>query len=397
MKIFISIVKCFLFVLMFLLLTIPVNAQFLNPYFNEYASTGNCSQYTGNCPTHWTTVATSQYYGMSVILHGGVDNSNAAFMFKNAWMSQEVYLNYNMNISLWARSPGGSQTIEIYVDSVLLDSFSTTAIGGFHAVDTSSLSGFKTIKFNTPLTTGYTYVDNILLSDPAPSYIAWTTYPPDSWAVGNYSTLIISVPDTAVFDFYYKIPEGEYVLTPIQKSFFGRYWNIEEGCFYQDYLKTCYHAAYGNYSAKIIGNIAASEENRYVPYFNPEIDIPDVIVIPIPDVYVDPPQWNVTLPPKYENVTWLNDYTVFWDGVGNSINYTMYATVGLLLIPVEMLNSSVSTIHTYAVSASGMVSGFEHCAIIVKVGWDVIPPEMQSLFIGAACLGLVIFLYHRRT
>ncbi len=144
------------------------------------------------------------------------------------------------------------------------------------------------------------------------------------------------------------------------------------------------------------GTTGISEKTIYVPYLDSNVEVPDVIIIPIPDVYVDPPQWNVTLPPKYDNVSWLVDYTTFWDGVGNSINHTQYATVGLLLVPFEALNNSMSVIYAHANDASTMLQGFEHCSIIVMSGWNLIPVEIQTLFIGAAALGVVIFILHRR-
>ena len=271
-------------------------------------------------------------------------------------------------------------------------------------IDVSGYSGITNIFFYAKCTASLGLagtLDDIVadsITPPPANYITWETFPPDSWKVGNYSTLMVGVPASLKnFTFFYKTPSTDYIEMPIQKHFIHKTFNVEEGEFYYYYAKFPYHATYGNYSAKIELNEAVLDSKSViVPYFDPDITLPDTVIIPVPEVFVDPPQWNVTVPEEYGNVTWLTDYTAFCDGIGNSLNYTTYATVGLLLIPLEMLNGSVTTVNEYATDAAGMVQGFEHCSIIIKVAWDIIPSEIQTLFIGAAALGLVVFLYHRR-
>lgn len=258
----------------------------------------------------------------------------------------------------------------------------------------------KSIEYITFYESGHNYANRrAYFSEKTPtSYISWDTFPSNSWKVGNYSTLMVGVPASLKnFTFFYKTPSTDYTEMPIQKHFIHKTFNVEEGEFYYYYAKFPYHATYGTYSAKIeLNEVVLDSKSVIVPYFDPDITLPDTIIIPIPAVFVDPPQWNVTVPPEYENVTWLTDYTAFCDGIGNSLNYTTYATIGLLLIPLDMLNGSVTTIHEYATDAAGMVTGFEHCSIMIKVAWAIIPSEIQTLFVGAAALGLVVFLYHRR-
>lgn len=322
----------------------------------------------------------------------------------NGWMTQTVnaanygYVEFDAYIY---ESGGGGSNARVSLGSTY-HSLPSTSSWAHYKYAISGTSSF-TIKFMLQPWSGervYMKIDNVELTGytiPNP-YITWTTHPTESWAVGNYSTLIVAVPKDYEFDFYYKQPNGTYAITPIQKSLLGPYWNDAEGMLYEDYIKTCYHSRHGTYSGLVmVGETGVSEKHVYVPYFDVTVDLPDVIVIPIPDVYVDPPQWNVTIPPAYENISWLIEYTDFWDGVASSINYTQYATVGLLLPPLEMLNDSIYTIYVYADSSSVMLQGFEHCALIVMVGWDVIPASIQAIFIGAASLGVVIFLLHRRT
>lgn len=315
------------------------------------------------------------YNAERLAIGAGECNSCSFWGKKSGAGSGDVRFDYNVRV------PVTSSTWQKYYYNNSFTSIEMIAAGGGDSV-TMWIDHFR---FNNE-------------PDTPKNYITWDTSPPDTWSKGNYSTLIVGVPYDMDFDFYYKVPNGDYVLTPIQKSFIGRYYNVEAGEFYQDYAKICYHAVHGNYSAKlVIDGFESSQTDVYIPYIDLDIDPPDSIIIPIPDIIVAPPNWNVTVPPKYDNVSWLTNYTDFWDGVGDSINYTQYATVGLLLTPLEALNTSVHTLFVYVDDASGMIQGFEHCAIIVRSGWDVIPSEIQTLFIGSASLGVVVFLLHRRT
>ena len=273
-------------------------------------------------------------------------------------------------------------------------------------IDVSGYTGYHTINFFGGVGTSgqiRVRIDNIMADDGiggADEFITWTTCPTDSWAKGNYSMIWVRVPEEHNnFTFWYKTPSTDYTQISIPKNYLHNYpaYNYVDDTWYYHYWKTCYHAVHGNYSAKlIIDGSDSSEITTYIPYLDLDVDMPDVITIPVPDVFIDPPQWNVTIPEAYINVSWLTNYTDFWDGLGESINTTQYATVGLLLIPFDALNTSLSGVYGYVDDASGMVQGFDHCALIVRAGWDVIPNEIQTIFIGSAALGIVVFIYHRR-
>ena len=293
----------------------------------------------------------------------------------------------------------------VYIDSSCIYTDYNAGDWIIKEIDVSGYSGNHVFYFYCSAGSGTTevYIDNFDIELPTPSvnYIAWSTFPPDSWAKGNYSRIYLRVPEEQNnFTFWYKTPCTDYTQTPIPKNYLHRYpsYSYVDNTWYYHYWKTCYHAVHGNYSAKlIIDGSDSSETIKYIPYLDLDVDMPDVIVIPVPEVFVDPPQWNVTIPDAYVNVSWLTNYTDFWDGLGESINTTQYATVGLLLIPFDALNTSISGIYGYVDDARGMLQGFDHCALIVRVGWDVIPNEIQTIFIGSAALGIVVFIYHRRT
>lgn len=331
------------------------------------------------------------YYGTDVTIHWRSKMDSYGFSY--AWDSvgafdETIINNTNMPTTYDTLGTGTKTTppANTWFDMVIPDATRYVRLrfvsGGTFMVDDDESSWIPYISY-TPL----------------PSYITWTTHPPDSWKVGNYSTLVIGVPEEYKnFTFEYKTPSTNYTTMSIQKNIIPKTFDYTEGKWYYWFSKAVYHSTYGNYSCRITHPEMETEiKTVSVPYFNPDVALPPVVIIPIPDVWVDPPQWNVTIPDKYQNVSWLTNYTVFWGGVGNSTNYTLYATAGLLLTPIEMLNSSISTVHEYTTTAGGMIAGFEHTAIIIKVGWDIIPDDIQNIFIGTAALGIVIFIYHRRT
>lgn len=245
------------------------------------------------------------------------------------------------------------------------------------------------------------YIDNVIANEIEPSqYIVWSTWPIDSWAVGNYSMITVGLPRPPdPVDFYIKTPSTDYIKKPLTKSPLVKTWNYEESQWHYQYFHTVYHSQYGDYSCKIVNSSADFIEysNITVPYSSPDVPIPPVVTIPTPDPIETPPEWNVTIPEQYENVSWIFDYTDFWDELGITLNDTLYSTVGLIFIPMESINESVYTVYTHVDTAADMVSGSEHTNIIVQVAWNVIPDSIKTVFIGAAAIGLCIFILHRRT
>ena len=273
-------------------------------------------------------------------------------------------------------------------------------------VDVSSYSGIKDVYFIYRVNWGgwcwaTGLLDNIVAEAvPPPAYITWSTWPEDSWAVGNYSMIVVGVPAPPdPVDFYIKTPSTDYIKKPLTKSPLVRTWNYIESRWYYQYFHTVYHSQYGDYSCKIVNSSEDFIEysNITVPYSSPDVPIPPVVTIPTPDPIETPPEWNVTIPEQYENVSWIFDYTDFWDELGITLNDTLYSTVGLIFIPMESINESVYTVYTHVDTAADMVSGSEHTNVIVQVAWNVIPDSIKTVFIGAAAIGLCIFILHRRT
>lgn len=402
--------KIFVLFMLVILLNIPTAQAVINPIINGNFETGTTGwSFTGPYSSEYGVTSCAWY------IHYAYEGTYFARSFgrgdsgPSCSISQSIdctELNtitfWNQHKPYWNDKPQHTFTASVGSESITIEKRQATEWKQY-SINVEALTGYHTFGVYAS-TTGTTTNDQIYLmidlveGIEAPSYIEWSTFPAESWKVGNYSTLIVSVPTSLSFDFYYKTSsQNDYVLTPIQKSFVGRYFNVDEGCFYEDYIKTCYHAVHGNYSAKLVINGGdSSVTHRYIPYFDPNINIPDVIIIPTPDVFVDPPILNVTIPPKYQNVTWLIDYTNLWDGVGNTTNNILYSTVGLLLIPLDFINESFITVEAYASNASGMITGFEHCSIIINAAWSIIPHEIQKIFIGAAVLGLIVFIYNRR-
>lgn len=298
--------------------------------------------------------------------------------------------------------------VEIYNNDdivVQLGPESATIYNGHFSIDLTAYTGQGKVLFyaNSGTThTEYLRVDNVVVEDGSPeptNYITWSTYPEDSWSVGNYSMITVGLPRPPdPVDFYIKTPTTDYIKKPLTKSPLVKTWNTEEAQWYYQYFHTVYHVQSGNYSCKIVNSSANFIEysDITIPYDSPDIPIPDVITIPTPDPIETPPEWDVTIPESYENVSWMINYTDYWDNLGMNINDTLYSTVGLIFIPLEVMNESVYTVYTHINSAANIVNGFEHTHVIIQVAWDVIPGNIQTIFIGSAAVGVGLFILHRR-
>lgn len=348
------------------------------------------------------------------VIHGASSElGNIAFMYGSGESTATLYQTINadnvnfLNFSYYyTEFPAiSSPYFKVYVNSTCL--FTRTSPTGWTQVslDMSGYTGTKVIKFLLYVPTGtnmiHVGIDNIVAEvSPPPDYITWSTWPEDSWAVGNYSMITVGLPRPPdPVDFYIKTPSTDYIKKPLTKSPLVKTWNYEESQWYYQYFHTVYHSQYGDYSCKIVNSSADFIEysNITVPYSSPDVPIPPVVTIPTPDPIKAPPEWNVTIPEQYENVSWIFDYTDFWDELGITLNDTLYSTVGLIFIPMESINESVYTVYTHVDTAADMVSGSEHTNVIVQVAWNVIPDSIKTIFIGAAAIGLCIFILHRRT
>lgn len=121
------------------------------------------------------------------------------------------------------------------------------------------------------------------------------------------------------------------------------------------------------------------------PYDPPEIPPP-----PMPD------DWNMTIPDKYQNVTWLTNYTTYFDEMGGTINTTLYSVSGWVISPLTSLNNTVYSLRYYIAGTHDMLNGLSHLHMIVNYGWAVIPIEIKTIFTGTATIGVCIYLFKRR-
>lgn len=129
------------------------------------------------------------------------------------------------------------------------------------------------------------------------------------------------------------------------------------------------------------------EPDPYDPDPNP-IEDPD---IPIPD------DWNMTIPDKYQNVSWLTNYTGYFDDMRYSINGSLYGVTGLVIEPLQSLNETVHVLRYHISNSTNMVAEYSYLSVIVYYGWGALPVEMQTIFVGIAAAGACIYLFKRRT
>jgi hypothetical protein len=110
-----------------------------------------------------------------------------------------------------------------------------------------------------------------------------------------------------------------------------------------------------------------------------------------------PNYWNMTIPDKYQNVTWLTNYTTYFNEMGGTINTTLYSVSGWVISPLMSLNNTVYSLRYYMADTHDMVASISHLHMMVNYGWAVIPTEIKTIFTGAAAIGVCIFLFKRRT
>jgi hypothetical protein len=135
-----------------------------------------------------------------------------------------------------------------------------------------------------------------------------------------------------------------------------------------------------------------------IPDPEPEPDPyePDPNPIEDPNTTI-PDDWNMTIPSKYQNVSWLTNYTGYFDDLTSSVNNTLYSVTGLVIGPLQSLNETVYSLRYHISNSKNMVAEYSYLSVILYYGWGVLPVEMQTIFIGVAAAGACIYLFKRRT